>query len=142
LQFKLIVLIAQSLVIFQHVIRSQTCNVRQFHLPKMECHHIVTNGPIVSTVHQEALVAMDIVIAHKIIRCPKYLKPYQHITIRLSLFKCYKQDDNFPFDKMQRSPLNRSILIIGEDGATLQVLNTVHLLYVYSVARVHFAHLL
>lgn len=138
-QFKLIVLTAQKVVIFQHVIRSQTCNVWQFQLPKMECHHVVTNGPIVSTVHHEALVAMDTVIAHKITRCPTYLKPYQHFTIRLSRSK---QDDNFLFDKMQRSPLNISILIKGEDGTTLQVLNTVHMLYVYSVARVHFAHLL
>jgi len=104
----------------------------------MECHHIVTNGPIVSTVNHEALVAMDTVIGHKMTRCPTYLKPYQHFTIRLSLFKCYKQGDNFPFDKMQRSPLNRSILINGEDGATLQVLNTMYLLHLYSVAWVHF----
>jgi hypothetical protein len=108
----------------------------------MECHHIVTNGPIVSTIHHEALVAIDTVVAHKLTRCQTYLKPYQHFTIRLSRFNCYKQGDSFPFDKMQRSPLNRSILIKGEDGITLQVLNTVHLLYVYSAARVHFAHLL
>jgi len=101
----------------------------------MECHHVVTNGPIVSTVHHEALVAMDTVIAHKITRCPTYLKPYQHFTIRLSRSKCYKQDDNFLFDKTQRSPLNISILIKGEDGTTLQVLNTVRMLYVYSDKR-------
>lgn len=108
----------------------------------MECHHIVTNGPIVSTIHHEAFVEIDTVIAHKITRCPTYLKPYQYFTIRLSRFKCYKQDDNFPFAKMQRSPIKRSILITGEDGNTLLVLNTVHLMYAYSVARVHFAHFL
>jgi len=82
----------------------------------MECHHIVTNGPIVSKIHHEALVAIDTVIAHKLTRCQTYLKPYQHFTIRLSRFNCYKQDDSFPFDKMQHSPLNRSMLIKGEDG--------------------------
>lgn len=76
---------------------------------------------------------MDTVIAHKITRCPKYLKPYQNFTIRLSRYKCYKQDDILRCAWTQWSPLNRPILITVEDGTDLQVLSTVHLMYVYKV---------
>lgn len=82
----------------------------------MECHHIVTSGPIVLTIRQEALMEMNTAIAHKIIVCPAYLKPYQNFKIRLSRFKCYEQNDILSCANSQRSPLSRSILITAEDG--------------------------